>query len=136
MYIIFSTVTVSCQKWLRTYMVIIPFFTYGQFLSPVPHRANLTVSTNKPFNLTCLGAYYSPAASEQVVWDHPQPPPSDFPPFVIPSTMPTVLVFEETMQSISGRYACRSLDTAELLSDYFVTFMPGENCLDNYVSNE
>ena len=45
------------------------------------------------------------------------------------STMTNELVFVETNLFASGRYTCHSVDTGEVLSDYQVTFVPGEDCL-------
>ena len=109
-------------------MVTIPILFYVPFPFPVPHTANLTVSSTKPFNLSCLGAYILP--NEQVVWMyqnstfHVEIPYVDF-----QSTMTNELVFVETNLFASGRYTCHSVDTGEVLSDYQVTFVPGEDCL-------
>ena len=45
------------------------------------------------------------------------------------STMTNELVFVETNLFASGRYTCHSVDTGKVLSDYRVTFVPGEDCL-------
>lgn len=45
------------------------------------------------------------------------------------STMTNDLVFVETNLFASGRYTCHSVDTDEVLSDYWVTFVPGEDCV-------
>lgn len=132
--IIFSTVTVCEVSKLRIYLHVVTILisVYAQFLSPVPHMANVTLSSYKPFNLTCLGAYYSPNdanANERVIWEYPPLPPTDFPPLDLSTIRTNILVFVETSPSLSGRFACRSRDTNELLSEYFVTFVPGENCL-------
>ena len=53
----------------------------------------------------------------------------EYPYVDLQSTMTNELVFVETNLLASGRYTCHSVDTGEVLSDYRVTFVPGEDCL-------